>query len=235
MRDALVFTRTKHRADRLTKYLAGAQGQRRADPRQPLAGAADAGARRIQEGPLPGAGRDRHRGARHRRHRARPRHQLRRADAARGLHPPRRAHRARRADGLRVHAGVVGRRRRPAGDREGDRAAPAARHGARLRLQSAPPSGSRCRTRSASPRSARARPKSAPARAPTRSAARCTPPADRRRDTAAADRRRGLAAVAGTALPVPADPVAMGVPAATAVPAAAASHRGPRRPGRADH
>ena len=41
VQDALVFTRTKHRADRLAKYLAEPQGQRRADPRQPLAGAAD--------------------------------------------------------------------------------------------------------------------------------------------------------------------------------------------------
>ena len=135
VQDALVFTRTKHRADRLAKYLARAQGQRRADPRQPLAGAADAGAGGIQEGALQGARRDRHRGARHRRHRARPRHQLRRADAARRLHPPRRPHGARRDDRRRVHAGVVGGRRRPARHREGDRAAAAARDGAGLRLR----------------------------------------------------------------------------------------------------
>ena len=112
MQDALVFTRTKHRADRLAKYLGRPQGQRRAHSRQPLAGAAHAGARGVQERTLPGAGRDRHRGARHRRHGARPRHQLRRADAARGLHPSRRPHRARRDDRLRVHAGVAGRGRR---------------------------------------------------------------------------------------------------------------------------
>ena len=49
MHDALVFTRTKHRANRLAEYLVQARHQGRADPRQPLAGAAHRGARRLQE------------------------------------------------------------------------------------------------------------------------------------------------------------------------------------------
>ena len=49
MTDALVFTRTKHRANRLAEFLAGAGDQDRAHPWQSLAGAADGGARRLQE------------------------------------------------------------------------------------------------------------------------------------------------------------------------------------------
>ena len=138
MRDALVFTRTKHRANRLAKHLVQAGRQGRAHPRQPVAGAAHRGAGRLQERQVPGARRDRHRGARHRRHGARPRRQLRRAAGARRLHPPRRPHGARRGD----------RRRRSRssspeeeddlrGDRARDRQAAAARHGARLRLHGA--------------------------------------------------------------------------------------------------
>ena len=82
VRDALVFTRTKHRADRLAKYLAAHRvtverihGNRSQAQRT-------AGARRFQGGKLPGPRGHRHRGTRDRRDRARPRHQLRRAGAA---------------------------------------------------------------------------------------------------------------------------------------------------------
>ena len=86
--------------------------QRGADPRQPLAGAAHRGARRVQERQVSRARRDRHRGARHRRRGAQPRRQLRRARGAGGLHPPRRPHRARRADRRRVHVRGAGGGRR---------------------------------------------------------------------------------------------------------------------------
>ena len=80
-----------------------AEDQRRAHPRQPLAGAAHRRARGFQERALPRPRGHRHRGARHRRRGARPRRQLRRAARARGLHPPRRPHRARRGDRRRLH------------------------------------------------------------------------------------------------------------------------------------
>ena len=134
MHDALVFTRTKHRADRLMKHLVAhglkaerIHGNRSQSQRtEALAG--------IQERQIPGARRHRHRGARHRRHGARPRRQLRRARRARGLHPPRRPDRARRAHGLGLHVCVAGGRKRRARDREGDRRSPAARDAARFRL-----------------------------------------------------------------------------------------------------
>ena len=91
-----MFTRTKHRANRLAEYLVEARRRRRAHPRQPQPGAAHGGARRLQGRRVPGAGRDRHRGARHRRGGALARRQLRRAGLARRLRPPRRPHRARR-------------------------------------------------------------------------------------------------------------------------------------------
>ena len=50
MQDALVFTRTKHRANRLAEFLVRAGHQRRAHPRQPLAGAAHGGARGFKNG-----------------------------------------------------------------------------------------------------------------------------------------------------------------------------------------
>ena len=79
MQEALVFTRTKHRANRLADSPGEAGHQGRAHPRQPLAGAAHRGARRLQGRAVPGAGGHRHRRARHRRRGARPRGELRRA------------------------------------------------------------------------------------------------------------------------------------------------------------
>ena len=107
VRDALVFTRTKHRADRLAQHLGRARVKVERIHGNRSQAQRTRGARRIQERQVPGAGRHRHRGARHRRHRARPRDQLRRAGAAGRLHPPRRPHRARRVDRVGVHAGVA--------------------------------------------------------------------------------------------------------------------------------
>ena len=79
MQDALVFTRTKHRANRLAEFLAkhGVKAERIHGNRSP--GAADRGAGRLQEREVPGAGGHRHRRARDRRRGARPRRELRRA------------------------------------------------------------------------------------------------------------------------------------------------------------
>ena len=67
MTQALVFTRTKHRANKLAEHLSQQQHLHRADSRQPVAEPAHAGARRLQERTLQGARRHRHRRARHRR------------------------------------------------------------------------------------------------------------------------------------------------------------------------
>ena len=110
----------------------------------------------FKSGTHPRARRDRHRGARHRRRGARARRELRRADGARGLHPPRRPHGARRGDRRRVHVRLAAGRGRPARHRAGDRQAAAARHRAGLRLHGAARSrSSRSRSPSASRRFAR--------------------------------------------------------------------------------
>ena len=111
MTQALVFTRTKHRANRLAEYLekqgvkaARIHGNRsQAQRTQALAGfksgkypvlvATDIAARGIDV------------------EATRPRRQLRRAGRARGLHPPRRPHRARRGDRRGVHLRVAARKR----------------------------------------------------------------------------------------------------------------------------
>ena len=66
---AIVFTRTKHRADQVTRHLLGARRRGRGDPRQQVAEQPRAGAGRLQGRHHQGAGRDRHRRARHRRRR----------------------------------------------------------------------------------------------------------------------------------------------------------------------
>ena len=136
--DALVFTRTKHRADRLAELPRAARGssaerihgnRSQAQRTEALAGfksgryrvlvATDIAARGIDVEALG---------------------HVVNFDVparARGLHPPRRPHRARRGDRRRVHVRLAGRGERPARDRAGDRQAPAARDGARLRLHRA--------------------------------------------------------------------------------------------------
>ena len=106
----------------------------RSDPRQQVAEPARARARRVPRRQAEGAGRDRHRGARHRRRRHQPRHQLRPAEHSGELRAPHRPHGARRRSG---HRDLVLRQRRdrvPARHREadpveaaGDRAAQRAR------------------------------------------------------------------------------------------------------------
>ena len=173
MKSALVFTRTKHRANRLADFL-GRHGvacerihgnRSQAQRTAALAGfksgrfrvlvATDIAARGIDVEALE------------------PRHQLRRAGRARGLHPPRRPHGARGGD--RATPSPSSRRRRRA-----TRAPSSARSGKRLPRVTLPEfdyaaadrgDSSRCRWRSASRRSAPARPRTAPARRPTPSAA----------------------------------------------------------------
>ena len=62
-----MFTRTKHRADRLAKHLEHHRSERAAHSRQPVAVAAHRCAGRVQERQVSRARRDRYRGARHRR------------------------------------------------------------------------------------------------------------------------------------------------------------------------
>ena len=93
---ALVFTRTKHGADKVVRGLVQSRHPRRSDPRQQVAGSARAGARRVPQGRRAHAGRDRHRRARHRRRRHQPCVQLRPAQRAGKLCSPHRPHRARR-------------------------------------------------------------------------------------------------------------------------------------------
>src|ERR1035441_6285457 len=80
----LVFSRTKHGADRIARR----PRERNHTRRGPLAEPADGGARGIPERPLRGDGGHRHRGPRHRRGRRVARHQLRRPREPRGLRAP---------------------------------------------------------------------------------------------------------------------------------------------------
>ena len=94
MTRVLVFTRTKHGANRVAEQLDRSGIRAGGHPRQQVAERAAARAGRLQARRAPRAGRDRHRGARHRRRRHHPRHQLRAAQRARELRPPHRPHRA---------------------------------------------------------------------------------------------------------------------------------------------
>jgi ATP-dependent RNA helicase RhlE len=123
LKDVIVFTRTKHRSNRLAEFLTkhGVACERihgnrsQAQRTQALAG--------FKEGQRAGARGDRHRRPRHRRRGAVARGELRRAARPRGLHPPRGPHGARRGHGRRVHVRLARRGGRPPGDREGDRQA----------------------------------------------------------------------------------------------------------------
>ena len=99
MKRALVFTRTKHGADRVVRRLTQAGIARRRDPRQQVASRARAGAGRVQGRALPRAGGDRHRRPRHRHRQRLARRELRPAERAGELRPPHRPHRARRGRG----------------------------------------------------------------------------------------------------------------------------------------
>jgi ATP-dependent RNA helicase RhlE len=96
---ALIFTRTKHGADRVVKNLMAAgipanaiHGNKSQPQRERALGEFRAG-----QGADPG--RDRHCRARHRRQRRQPRHQFRAAQRGRAICPPHRPHRARRRRG----------------------------------------------------------------------------------------------------------------------------------------
>ena len=92
----LVFTRTKHGADKVVKQPASRRPVGRGDPRQQVAEPARARARCVPRRKAQDAGRDRHRGARHRRGGHQPRHQFRPAEHSGELRAPHRPHRARR-------------------------------------------------------------------------------------------------------------------------------------------
>ena len=148
MQDALVFTRTKHRANRLAKFLGEHGHQGRTHSREPFAGPAHRGAGRLQERQVSRAGRHRYRRARHRRHCARPCRQFRRAAGARGLHSPRRPNRPRRNHRFGIHLDGAGGRGQHSRHREGDQQPAAARDAAGLRLSGARP-GAAARSASA--------------------------------------------------------------------------------------
>ena len=91
----LIFSRTKHGADKIARRLQGGQSRRRGAAFQPHPTRTRGRAGGIQVGQVRGDGGDRHRRARHRRGRHHPRRQLRRAAASRGLRAPHRPHRPR--------------------------------------------------------------------------------------------------------------------------------------------
>ena len=99
----IVFCRTKHGADRAAPH---AQAQQSCGGRaalQPHPEGARTGARGVPRRPFRGARGHGHRGARTGHRRRQPRHQLRRAAASGGLHPPHWAHGPRRGHRRRVH------------------------------------------------------------------------------------------------------------------------------------
>ena len=110
-RQVLVFTRTKHGANRLAEQLDARRAQRRGHPRQQEPGRAHARARGFQARHRARARRDRHRRARARHRPAAARRELRAARSPRGLCPPHRPHGPR---GQRRPRGVARRARRAA-------------------------------------------------------------------------------------------------------------------------
>ncbi len=97
MERTLVFTRTKHGADRVVQHLEAVGIPARAIHGNKSQGQRERALAAFKDGTAPGAGRHRHRGARHRRGRRQPRRELRPAQHPRELRPPHRPHRARRA------------------------------------------------------------------------------------------------------------------------------------------
>ena len=132
---ALVFTRTKHGANRLAEQL-----QRDGIEAMAIHGNKSQGARvralvRVQGRRHPGAGGHGHRGPRHRHRPAAARRELRAAQRARGLRPP---HRADGTRGRRRHgrlARLRGRGAVPAGHREAAQGADRARGRGRVRAR----------------------------------------------------------------------------------------------------
>ena len=172
MESALVFTRTKHRANRLARTLesrgvscAAIHGNRTQSQRtQALSG--------FRSGRFPRPGGDRHRGARHRRREAEPRGQLRRAAERGGLRPSHRPHGACAGDRRCVDLRLTGRRGGPA------------RHRARARTQHRAPGLRRLRHAGSGRGRAAGRGGSRTGTCEPRRAAR-TPPHGRARDRGA--------------------------------------------------
>ena len=117
---ALVFTRTKHGADKVVRGLQQGRHRRRGDPRQQVAEPARARAGRLPQRPGAHPGGDRHRRPRHRRRGHQPRHQLRPAEHPGELRAPHRPHRARRRRRHRDLALLARRAAVPARHREAD-------------------------------------------------------------------------------------------------------------------
>ena len=144
----LIFTRTKHRAERLAQQLERAGYRVTALHSNRSQNQRQAALDGFRDGTLPDPGRHRHRRARHRRRPHLARDQLRHARHRRRLHPPHRPHRPRRARGRRLHDDHAGRRSDGAHDRAGCRPA-------RSRATRSPASTT-TRRRRRSPRSHRA-------------------------------------------------------------------------------
>ena len=123
----LVFTRTKHGADKVTHHLEAVGQSGGGNPWQQEPAAARAGVGGVPRRPYPCAGRDRHRGARHRRGRRNACDQFRPAERAGSVCAPDRPD---RAGGARRDRDQLLRQQRagaPARDREADQSAPASR------------------------------------------------------------------------------------------------------------
>jgi hypothetical protein len=187
---ALVFTRTKHRANRLADHLVRSRinaerihGNRSQSQRTlALAG--------FKSGEVPRAGGHRYRLARHRRRGVEPRRQLRRPEGARRLHPPRGAHRPRRADRRGLHLRRARRRGRLSRHRARHSPHAAARDAAGLRLwgRGAAAGDPAARAHRRDPRAARGRTAAGAQNGRSRSPRRHTAPGPRARPPAAAGR-----------------------------------------------
>ena len=106
---ALIFTRTKHGADKVVKTLAQGRHRRQRHSRQQVAEPPRARARGVPHRRDPHPGRHRHRRPRHRRRRHQPCREFRSAQHPGNLCPPHRPHRARRR---RRRCDLAGRGRR---------------------------------------------------------------------------------------------------------------------------
>ena len=232
---ALVFTRTKHGANKARRAARPRRHLGRRHPRQQEPGPAGPGARRLQVRSHADPRRDRDRRARSRHRRPAARRQLRAADGPRGLRPPHRADRACRRDRPRRLARVRRRAQAAARDRRRARRADPDRGHRGLRARSLDPAGadpawrpgSRSTDRSASAASLRptdgrgtgpasrsiAWPR-LPARATTRRTGRARPASGRTQSSAErpATGRSATAWFAAARRPATAWPAASGTP-----------------------